>query len=70
MAAANFSRDEFKMFYDKLGEKDDFLQTIYDTTFGFNLRQEQFSEKKKQMRKVENRQQRILRKTMQRCPLP
>ena len=45
MDLEGLSRDDFKMLYDKLGEKDDFLQTIYDTAFGFNLRQDQFSEK-------------------------
>ena len=46
MDLEGLSRDEFKMLYDKLGEKDDFLRTIYDTAFGFNLRQEQFLEEK------------------------
>ena len=46
MAAANLSRGDFEMLYAKLGEKDDFLRTIYNVAYDFPPRQDQFSKKK------------------------
>ena len=46
MAAANFSEDEFKILYDRVGEKDRSFRTICNAVFGFNQRKDPLSEKK------------------------
>ena len=46
MAAEGLSIREFKILYNRKGDKDDLLRNIYETAFGFSQRRDQFLEKK------------------------